>query len=159
MLRFLNSKTVVILLALFCLSANSFADPMYYTQYSGYSGANTYPFSSTEGQKVEWLFQPGDFSQPTPITGFNQINAIYFFMVNGSSQSYTDLTIKMAQADITTLPNQFYSGTFETVYTNSSATLTQFSPPISESICTSVQSSCFRGYTAPIAPALSISSV
>ena len=124
MLRFLNPNSALMLLAVLFVSSNSLADPMYYTQYSGYSSANTYPFSSTNGQTVEWLFQPGDFSQPISITGLNQINAIYFFMIDGSTQTYTDLTIKMAQADITTLPDQFYSGTFETVYSSSSAILT-----------------------------------
>ena len=125
----LNLRTTVMLLVLVSMfSISSPAGPMYYN-YDGIGSPNWFPFGWDTGVAVNWLFLPGDLSQPTPLPAGNMINKVYFYalMTNGDptySATYTDLTIKMAQDDITTLTvGEFYPGPWETVYFRSSVTL------------------------------------
>jgi hypothetical protein len=123
--RHLDSKTAVILLILvLAFSVNSLAQPQYYNDQNVGSG-NTFPFGQSGGKAVNWLILPGEIAQPTPLPAGNQITDVYFFLYDmDGSRTYTDLTIKMAQDDITTLTSgQFYPGPWDTVYYNASVTL------------------------------------
>ena len=122
---YLNSRAAVMILILVsAISLNSPADPMYYNYENVGPYSNTFPFGQSAGKAVNWLFLSGDFTQPTPLPAGNQITDVYFFLTTGGSRTYTDLTIKMAQDDITTLTSgQFYPGPWETVYYNSSVLL------------------------------------
>jgi hypothetical protein len=125
--RFLNPKSVVVLLILLFVSASiSFADPMYYNYENVGSTENNFPFNVINGKAVQWLFLPGDFSQPTSLTEVSQISDVYFFLINGGTETYTNLTIKMAQDNITTFTSgEFYPrNSMEEVYFNSSAPIT-----------------------------------
>ena len=123
--RHLNLRTAVtVLILVSAFSVNSLADPMYYN-YENVGSGNTFPFGQDYGKAVNWLFLAGDFTQPTPLPAGNQITDVYFLVSSGGSRTYTDLTIKMAQDDITTLTSgQFYPGPWDTVYYNASVTLT-----------------------------------
>jgi hypothetical protein len=124
--RHLNSKTIVTLLILvLAFSVNSLAGPQYYNYENVGTSSNTFPFGQTAGKAVNWLFLAGDFTQPTPLPAGYMITDVYFFLSSGGSRTYTDLTIKMAQDDITTLTSgQFYPGPWDTVYYNASVPLT-----------------------------------
>ncbi len=123
--RYLNLTTAVtILIPVLAFSVNSPADPMYYNYENVGANTNVIPFGDYGGRAVNWLFLPGDFTEPTPLPAGNQITDVYFFIVTGGSRTYTDLTIKMAQDDITTLTSgQFYPGSWDTVYYNPSISL------------------------------------
>ena len=127
----LNLRTAIT--ALFLVSAfsvNSPAGPMYYN-YENVGSPNAYPLGllCDDGAAVNWLLLPGDLGQPTPLPAGNIITDVYFFVLMTTGEStysatYTDLTIKMAQDDITTLvKGEFYSEPWETVYSRSSITL------------------------------------
>ena len=124
--RHLNPKTAAALLALvLAFSVNSLAAPQYYNDENVGSG-NTFPFGQTNGKAVEWLILAGEINKPSPIPAGNQITDVYFFLYEtDGSRTYTDLTIKMAQDDITTLTSgQFYAGSWDTVYYRASTTWT-----------------------------------
>jgi hypothetical protein len=102
------------------------SEPPQYFNYSNVGITNSYPFA-VNGREVQWLFLAGDFNQPEPLPANQLITKISFFMETGGTRTYTDLTIKMAQDEITTLINgSFYPGNFQTVYYKSSVTLTAF---------------------------------
>jgi hypothetical protein len=125
--RFLNPKSVVVLFILLFVSGTiSFADPMYYNYENVGNSENNFPFNISSGKSVQWLFLPGDFTQPTPLTETSQITNVYFYLINGGAATYTNLTIKMAQDNITTFTSgQFYPrNSMEEVYFNSSAPIT-----------------------------------
>ncbi|MCD6064055.1 MAG: hypothetical protein K0R82_1966 [Flavipsychrobacter sp.] len=61
---------------------------------SASSGANTYPFNNTSGNKVGWFYVPGDFGAPPNGT----ITDIYFYTAGAASNAtYNSFTIKMGQ--------------------------------------------------------------
>jgi hypothetical protein len=124
--RYLNLKTAVTLFTFLVLfSVNSLAGPMYYNYENVGTSSNSYPFNESAGKMVNWLFLPGGFTQPTPLPAGNQITDVYFYMTLAGTRTYSDLTIKIAQDDITTLTSgQFYPGPWETVFSSSSITLT-----------------------------------
>jgi len=123
--RCLGSRTAVSLIVLVLASSYALAQPQYYNDQNVGAG-NTFPFGQTSGKAVHWLFLAGELAQPSPLPAGNAITAVYFFMYSsGGSRTYTDLTIKMAQDDITTLTSgQFYPGPWVTVYYRASVTLT-----------------------------------
>jgi len=98
--------------------------PQYYN-YSGSSGSlNSFPFNVSGGKAVNSLFLPGAFNQPTPVPPGNQITKVYFYFGSGGTRTYSNFHILMAQSTITDLTyGSFYSGTYDTVYFNSSLTL------------------------------------
>jgi hypothetical protein len=112
------------LILVLAFSVNSLAGPEYYNYENVGSASNTFPFAQSAGKAVNWLFLPGDFSQPTPLPAGNMITDVYFYLSSGGERTYTDLTIKMAQDDITSLTSgEFYPGPWETVYYSSSVAL------------------------------------
>jgi trimeric autotransporter adhesin len=121
-INFKAAATVLILMLAF--SVNSMADPMYYNYNNGIS-SNSFPFNVSNGKAVNWLILPGELSQPTPVPAGKQITDVYFFLSSSGSATYSNLTIKMAQDDITTLTSgMFYQGPWDTVYSNASINLT-----------------------------------
>jgi hypothetical protein len=116
--------TSLIIFILFAV--NSFSQtPQYYNYNNVGSSNNSFPFNAAAGKAVNWLFLAGDFNQPAPIPPGQQITTVYFFTLTGGTRTFTDLRILMAQDTIISLPTSaFYTGTYDTVYYNPSATLT-----------------------------------
>lgn len=119
----LNFKNVVALLILiFAFAANSLAQPQYYNTNTG-TGINTFPFGQPAGMRVQWLIRAGEFNQPTGAPS-GSITTIYFFMGSTMTTTFTNLTIRLGQATITTLPSGvFYTGQLDTVYHRTSVVL------------------------------------
>lgn len=158
--RYLNLKTAVtVLVFVLVFSVNSSADPMYYN-YVG-TNSNGYPFAIVGGKAVNWLLLSGELNQPTSIPAGNMITDLYFLTSTSGSTTFADLTIKMAQDDITTLTSgEFYSGSWETVYYSPSVSLTaaenswlcitldsSFSYDPAKSLILSVEQSGFTGHS------------
>lgn len=98
--------------------------PQYYNYQNSGSSTNNFPFNVNTGKAVNMLFLAGDFNQPAPLPTGKSITKVYFYTVNAATRTFTDLRILLAQDTITSFSNDFYSGTFDTVYYNPSATLT-----------------------------------
>jgi hypothetical protein len=94
--------------------------PPYYNTTAG-TGTNTYPFGQTGGQRVHWLMRTGTINQPSPAPP-GMINAIYFWMGSAATTTFTQLTVKMGQMTLTTLPARWYTSELDTVYYRSSVT-------------------------------------
>jgi hypothetical protein len=103
-------------------SIESLVDPQYYNFNTGGSG-NTFPFNVSAGKRIQWLFLPGNFSQPTPAPE-GRITTLYFRISTTGSGTFTDMVIKMGQASLTELPaGDWYSGPMQTVYVRASVDL------------------------------------
>ncbi len=99
--------------------------PPYYN-FNTTVGSNSFPFNTSvaAGKNVQWLVGPGEFNQPTPAPSGN-ITSIWFRTSTAGAGTYTNLTIKMGQTAITTMPTgAYYTGTMTTVYFRASVTLT-----------------------------------
>ena len=98
--------------------------PAYYNYNNVGASNNSFPFSVLAGKEVQWLFLPNDFNQPTPCPTGQQITKLYFFMLGTATATFTNLTIKLGQADIATLPTGvIYTGPMDTVYNRSPVSL------------------------------------
>ena len=99
--------------------------PQYYN-YDTPGGGNSFIWNQPGGKAVQLLYLPGDFNQPSPAPAGN-ITSLSF-RINESyplNSTYTDLTIKLGQANITSFPfGVFYTGSLTTVYYRASVTLT-----------------------------------
>src|SRR4030095_8583562 len=73
------------------------------------------------GYKVQWLIGPGEYNQPTNAPAGN-ITKYYIYMSTAGSGTYSNLTIKMGQASITSFTGE-YMGQLDTVYFRSSVSL------------------------------------
>lgn len=100
--------------------------PDYYN-FNTNGGNNSYPFNMPNGREVQLLYLPGDFNQPSPAPAGN-ISSLSFRIGNAYPLglfTYTDLTIKMGQSNITNFTfGNLYTGTLTTVYYRSSVILT-----------------------------------
>jgi hypothetical protein len=100
--------------------------PQYYN-YSTNGSNNSFPWNINSGKKVQLLYLPGDFNQPSAATSGN-IKSISFRIGDTyplGPATYTDLTIKMGQSTITDFTaGNFYSGPLTTVYYKASVSLT-----------------------------------
>ncbi len=116
---------VGILLALI-LSLNTFSQtPQYYNPSVAPIG-NSLPFGAAlaaSGYQCQWLIGPGEYSLPTPAPA-GDITKLYIFMSTSGTGTYTNLTIKMGQTALTSLPVGSYSGILDTVYFRASVPLT-----------------------------------
>ncbi|MCI0715831.1 MAG: T9SS type A sorting domain-containing protein [Chlorobi bacterium] len=98
------------------------AVPQHYNMNTG-TGVNTYPWGQP-GQRVHWLITAGSLTQPTPLQQGATITAIYFWMGNTSSATFTDMTIRLGDESITALPPSWYApAALDTVYYKPSVTL------------------------------------
>lgn len=97
--------------------------PQHFNANSGGIG-NSLPFGSlaASGYKTQWLIGPGEYIQPTPAPTGN-ITKFYIYMSTSGTGTYTNLTIKMGQAVITSFPPGIYTGTLDTVYFRASESL------------------------------------
>jgi type IX secretion system substrate protein len=95
--------------------------PQYYNTNAG-TGINTYPFGQGGGQRVHWLIRPGELNQPGPCPAGNIIT-LFFFMGNSASGTFTNLTVRLGQTALTSLPSAWYTGQMDTVYFRASVPL------------------------------------
>lgn len=103
------------------------AAPDYYNYDTDGNGANSFPWNIAAGKEVQILFLAGEFNQPAPAPA-GTITALAFRIRSNyplGPWTYTDLTIKLGQSNITTLPSGvFYTGALTTVYYSASVSLT-----------------------------------
>lgn len=101
------------------------AVPQYFN-YDTNGSNNSFPFNIATGKQVQLLYLPGDFNQPSAAPAGN-IESLYFRIGDSYPLGpwiYTDLTIRMGQADITEFAaGDFYPGTLTTVYSRALASL------------------------------------
>jgi hypothetical protein len=97
--------------------------PQYFNANSGGEG-NFLPFGSMSapGYKTHWLIGPGEYIQPSPAPR-GDITKLYIYMSTSGTGTYTNLTIMMGQAAITSFPPGIYNGTLDTVYFRASESL------------------------------------
>lgn len=98
--------------------------PQYYN-YNNTTGGNAFPFNVAAGKRIQVLYRPGDFNQPSPAVARN-ITSVSFMIGNLSLGpfTYSDFVIKMGQTDLINLVNgEWYSGQFDTVYYRPTVTL------------------------------------
>ncbi|HEX2787796.1 MAG TPA: LamG-like jellyroll fold domain-containing protein [Ignavibacteria bacterium] len=99
--------------------------PQYYNYQNVGTSSNFFPFGVVAGKEVQWLVGPNEFAQPTPAPSGMRITKLYFFMTGASSNNLVNLTIKLGQAAINTLPTgAWYAGQLDTVYHRPAVTLT-----------------------------------
>lgn len=118
---FTNSFVLLFVLGISC---NLYSQtPQYFNANAGGIG-NSLPFGSlaASGYKSQWLIGPGEYIQPSPAPP-GDITKLYIYMSSSGSGTYTNLTIMMGQAAITSFPPGMYTGTLDTVYFNASASL------------------------------------
>jgi GEVED domain-containing protein/putative BNR repeat neuraminidase len=97
-------------------------NPQFYN-YATSVGSNAFPFGIAAGKRVQWLVRAGEFNQPSGATQ-GDITTVSFYMATTVSTTFTNLTIRMAQDTITTLPTGvLYTGPLTTVYTAASVPL------------------------------------
>jgi hypothetical protein len=100
--------------------------PEYYN-YNTNGSNNSFPFNIPGGKDVQLLYLAGDFNQPSPAPAGN-ITSLSFRIGDTyplGPWTYTDLTIKMGQSNITSFTSgSFYTGSLTTVYYRASVSLT-----------------------------------
>lgn len=116
------------ILFLFILTASGlFAQTPQYYNYTGTGASNnSFPFATAAGKAVQWLFLPGDFTQPAPLPAGKKITTIYFqaSSTGTGSRTFTDLVVMMKQDTITSFPLGVFYTPLDTVYYEPSAALT-----------------------------------
>jgi photosystem II stability/assembly factor-like uncharacterized protein len=121
---FFKLTAVLMFFLLVMVSTSQAQTPQYYN-YALIEGTNYYPFGVPGGERVDFLYPAGNLNQPT-IARSGNITKIYFYMgyTNGNA-TLTNLTIKMGQSSITTLPTgTYYTGQMDTVYYRASVNIT-----------------------------------
>jgi hypothetical protein len=108
-------------------SRSTLSLPDYYNYNTDSDINNSFPWNISSGKKVQLLYLPGDFNQPSPAPAGN-ITSISFRIADTyplGPATYTDLTIKMGQSAITSFTaGSFYPGPLTTVYYRASVSLT-----------------------------------
>jgi len=105
--RFNIRNAAAFLMLFFAFVTRSLAQqPQYYNYENVGIIINIFPFGVAAGKEVQWLCLPGEFTQPSPCPTGN-INKLYFYMMSTSSVTFTNLTIKLGQTTITSLPPRF----------------------------------------------------
>lgn len=96
--------------------------PMHYNFNTGGAG-NTFPFNISAGKRIQWIYLPGDFSQPSPAPQ-GRITKLYFRISIAGSGVFSQLEIKMGQTTLTELPsNDWYAGPLQVVYSRATDSL------------------------------------
>lgn len=107
-------------------SANA-QTPQHYN-YNFVQYGNAFPFNVAIGKKVQVLFRPGDFNQPSPAPSGHISSVSFLIHLILGPFTYSDFTIRMGRTNITDFPSGvFYTGQLDTVYHRSSVVLS--SPP------------------------------
>lgn len=113
------------LLFLLCALATGAAaqTPQHYN-YNSAGVSNSLPFNNSSGYRCQWLVGPGEFNQPRPAPP-GDITRLYIYMsAPAATATYSQLTIKMGQTTLTSLPaGVAYPGGLETVYFSPSVAL------------------------------------
>ncbi len=105
------------------ITVSSFPQNPPFFNYNTVVGTNTFPFGQAGGKECQWLIRSTELNQPSLVTNGN-IAAVYFFMGSTASATFTDLTIKIGQTALTSLPaGVIYTGPMDTAYFRSSVTL------------------------------------
>lgn len=101
------------------------SDPLYYN-YNTNGSNNSFPFNISGGKDIQLLYLPGEFNQPVLAPAGN-ITSISFRIADTyplGPWTYTDFTVKMGQAVMTTFTaGSFYTGPLTTVYYRASVLL------------------------------------
>ena len=94
---------------IFSFDSYAQVSPQFYSStYSG--GGNVYPFrTGTAGNKVQWLYPAGKFTDGTNPAYGGLITSVYIKATAGTSGSYKDLKVELGHTSLTTLT----SGTWE----------------------------------------------
>lgn len=117
-------KCISILLIIVGLNDSLTAQPQYYNYTGAGNGSNSFPFNVGGGKDVQLLYLSGEFNQPTPAPAGNIISVSLFFNAGFGPATYTDMTIKLGQSNITNLTSgAFYAGALTTVYYRASISL------------------------------------
>lgn len=117
-------QTLRYLSFLFLFGGPLYAQPDHYN-FNTLGQSNSNPWNLPAGKRVQILYMPGAFAQPTSApTGF--INTLSFMInQNLGPWTYSDLTIQLGQTSSTGLPTTgFYAGAMDTVYYRPSVSLT-----------------------------------
>jgi hypothetical protein len=118
-------NTVTFLFLIFTFVSISLAQVPQYYNYNTGTSLNIFPFGQPAGKEVQWLVLANDFNQPAPLSAGNTITKLYFYMGSAATVTFTDLTIKLGQTSLTSLPaGVIYTGRLDTVYFRSSVSLT-----------------------------------
>ncbi|HEY6062928.1 MAG TPA: hypothetical protein VIV35_04935, partial [Chitinophagaceae bacterium] len=112
-------RKLYILILMLVIGLTSEAQPQYWNALPA-AGANVFPFNTNPatGKKVQWVVAAGEFNQPSPAPGGNNITSIWFRPNAACNATYTTLTIRMANVPTTQfIPGigQFYTGPMTTV--------------------------------------------
>ena len=116
-----------ILFLFILVTSGLFAQTPQYYNYTGTGPSNnSFPFATAAGKAVQWLFLPGDFTQPSPLPAGKKITTIYFqtSSTGTGSRTFTDLVIMMKQDTITSLPLGVFHTSLDTVYYKLSESIT-----------------------------------
>ena len=97
-------------------------NPPYYN-YMAIEYPNSFPFNETGGKEIQWLVNPHEFNQPSPVQP-GVINALYFYMAGAATHKFNHFLIKLGQTTLTSLPQGvIYSGRLDTVFYADTVTL------------------------------------
>src|SRR5687768_15521211 len=113
-MRNIYTTCVCILVGILTTTCSFAQTPQYFT--TGGTSSNSFPFSSTASNKVQWLYKPADFSA-TPISG--NIDKVYIRSSTAQSPTYSNLTIKIGYTTLSTFAtgtNNFETGLTEVYY-------------------------------------------
>lgn len=97
--------------------------PQHYN-YNFVQFGNAFPFNVAMGKKVQFLFRPGDFNQPSPAPSGHISSVSFLIHLVLGPFTYSDFTIRMGRTDIIDFSSGvFYSGPLDTVYHRASVVL------------------------------------
>jgi hypothetical protein len=116
---------IVCLLCLILLISNPAGaqTPQHYN-YNFVQFGNAFPFNVALGKKVQILFRPGDFNQPSPAPSGHISSVSFLIHLVLGPFTYSDFTIRMGRTDITDFSSGvFYTGPLDTVYHRASVML------------------------------------
>ena len=124
MKTFYNLKNVLVLpIFLLAFNVNMLGQTPQYYNYATVTNTNYFPFAVATGKEIQWLVLAHEFNQPSqPPIG--NITKLYIYMGGTSTNTFTNLTIKLGLTTLTSLPTGLiYTGPLDTVYFRSSVTL------------------------------------
>ena len=115
-------RNILSLIFLLGTSGVLIAQPDYYN-YNTFGTGNCFPWNTQFPRKIQLLYIPGSFSQPSPAPS-GYINKLSLFIYgNLGPWTYTDLTIKMGLTTSTSFGLALYTGSLSTVYYSPSVSL------------------------------------